>query len=434
MNRNSRTTLIRILLLMAMMIVMMSLCGCRTRITNNDEVSGVMYDEDGYMMDNYQMRRDELGLSTAKKPLFTGLGAPADDDSGDYNDDDAQMLEDYDPSMYEEDLNEPEEVSDGPSSGSGSSSQGSGGRVIRRNTGGGSSSSDSYIEVVLEPNGGTCSEESVKVKKGGKYGKLPAATWEDHEFLGWYTKEKGGTKVGENTKVGATKSHFLYAHWKDSSEESKGYTVTFNTNPPEGEEATLSGNQQITVTEGGNYQGMPSATCTGYSFLGWFTAATDGSKIEEGSKADIKADQTLYAHWDKDPLKYWTAKLNKTVTSITDEDKYTYSANSDHTEFLQDCGMKKGDGSYEYLIFFGKAEDAVKGDKPTIVIPEEATKGTDTEQLIYKYKLINELYEKTGLDTTAAANELDVDLTKLKDIVILPAAEGSGEGSGNGGD
>ena len=71
--------------------------GCRTRITNNNEVSNVYYDEDGFLTETYQMRRDELGLSTAEKPILPDLG------SGD-TEDDFDSAEDsnfnYDPGRH----------------------------------------------------------------------------------------------------------------------------------------------------------------------------------------------------------------------------------------------------------------------------------------------------------------------------------------------
>ena len=35
----------------------------------------------------------------------------------------------------------------------------------------------------------------------------------------------------------------------------------------------------------------------GYNFLGWFTAAKNGTQITEGTVVNLTADQTLYAHW-----------------------------------------------------------------------------------------------------------------------------------------
>ena len=54
---------------------MLSLCGCRTRLTNNDEVLSVVYDEDVFTQYDYEMRREELGLGKAKKPIFNGFGS-----------------------------------------------------------------------------------------------------------------------------------------------------------------------------------------------------------------------------------------------------------------------------------------------------------------------------------------------------------------------
>lgn len=418
----------RILILATVLLLMLVLCGCRTRITNNNEVSNVMYDEDGTMHDTYDYRREELGLGTARKPVFTGLGGPSDDYDDEYEyGDDAQALEEYDPDSYEDpynDADEPEE-SDGQSSGRG---------VIRRRTSDGTTSNTStVVEVVLDANGGTfdgLNSITVEISKTGTYEQLPEPVRDGYIFTGWYTKKSGGKNV-EGKNVASSKKHKLYAHWEASGEEdAKSYTITFNTNAPEGAEAHLSGNSQITVTEGGAYQGLPSATCTGYSFLGWFTAADSGSKIEEGSKADISSDQTLYAHWDKEPLQYWTAQLGKTVGSIKDEDKASYKSGSYNSEFLQDSGLKKGGDNYDYIIFYGKEEDAEKGDKPTIVIPTEAVEGTkDTEKLLYKYKLLITLYEGTGIDIGRIAEELGVtteELDKIK-IVILPAIEAGGE-------
>ena len=42
---------------------------------------------------------------------------------------------------------------------------------------------------------------------------------------------------------------------------------------------------------------MPTPARTGYTFKGWYTAATGGSKVESGTKVTITANQTLYAQW-----------------------------------------------------------------------------------------------------------------------------------------
>ena len=93
MNRNTRN--IKILILTASLVVLMlALCGCRTRVTNNSEVTNVMYDESGYMQEDYQMRRDELDLSTADEPIFKGLSKAGTEDA-EYSGDDSETLDDY---------------------------------------------------------------------------------------------------------------------------------------------------------------------------------------------------------------------------------------------------------------------------------------------------------------------------------------------------
>lgn len=220
MKRNNYSKVRKIMILAAVLVLMLALCGCRTRITNNDEVSNVMYDEKGSLQDEYNMRRDELGLSRAKKPIFTGFGAPEEDyEDYDYGED-AQTLEDYEPDESEEpydDTEEPESAS-GSASGSGTSESGSG-KVIRKRTSGGNSSADATeVEVVLDAgtNGGTIGGSktaTVSLKKTGTYD-LPSPDARDgYNFTGWFTRKEGGTNV-DGRKLASEKKHKLYAQWE----------------------------------------------------------------------------------------------------------------------------------------------------------------------------------------------------------------------------
>ena len=78
----------------------------------------------------------------------------------------------------------------------------------------------------------------------------------------------------------------VYAQWKPNS-----YTVTFNGN--EGNCSTA--NKK--VTNGSKYGTLPTPTRTGYTFAGWFTAKTGGSKITADTYVAIAGNQTLYAQW-----------------------------------------------------------------------------------------------------------------------------------------
>lgn len=427
MSRKNRSVIIKMVLLMTMLIAMLVLCGCRTRITNNDEVSSVVYDEEGYLQDTYQMRRDELSLSKAKKPLFTGFGSPEDDEYDSYeNYSDAQILEEYDPDEYADDFTDAEEVEepDGSSSGGGSSSPGSGNRVVRRRTSGGSTSDKSTIEVMLEPNGGTCSVESIQVKTGGKYGTLPAATWEDHEFLGWYTKSEGGSKVTKDTKVGATQSHFLFAHWKEGPK--KVFTVNFDVNGDGGE--IISGSSSVQVEDGSAYGTLPTVKRKGYNFEGWFLAPDGDSNIS--AEDPVTADHTVYAHWsEKAPYDKWEEDFTETAGSVTEDQKVNChlfnETDSDRAaSLLSDCKIKSSD-SYEYGIYFGTKEEAqAKKDAGEIsgtilVIPKEAIKSTSSKEtvLLYRLMLFDKVYGSYGDDVKKAGEELGLsDYDNIEEI------------------
>ena len=52
-----------------------------------------------------------------------------------------------------------------------------------------------------------------------------------------------------------------------------------------------------TVTFDSTYGDLPNPTRAGYTFAGWWTAASNGTQITSSTKVAITAAQTLYAHW-----------------------------------------------------------------------------------------------------------------------------------------
>ena len=85
MKTKTGNRILKILCIAAVFVLMLTLSGCRTRITNNSEVNNVMYDDGGYMQEEYDMRREDLDLSTARKPVFTGFGNPEEEEDEDYD-------------------------------------------------------------------------------------------------------------------------------------------------------------------------------------------------------------------------------------------------------------------------------------------------------------------------------------------------------------
>ncbi len=146
--------------------------------------------------------------------------------------------------------------------------------------------------VFFNPNGGTISETMREVKDGDKIGTLPIPTLENDEFLGWYTELEGGTRITDSTIV--TTNMMCHARWKnggvpDPVPTQQAWTVTFNANGGTVSPAT----RQVA---GGSAVGtLPTATRSGYTLVGWFTAASGGTQVSASTK--VTANVTYYAHW-----------------------------------------------------------------------------------------------------------------------------------------
>lgn len=73
-------------------------------------------------------------------------------------------------------------------------------------------------------------------------------------------------------------------------------TVTFNGNGGNPSQSSK------TVTYDSTYGTLPSATRTGYTFDGWYTSASGGSKVTSSTKVTNPKNHTLYAHWTPYPM------------------------------------------------------------------------------------------------------------------------------------
>ena len=140
--------------------------------------------------------------------------------------------------------------------------------------------------VTFNPNGGTVSPTTKTVTYDSTYGSLPTPTRTGYNFAGWWTAASGGTQITSSTKVTTASNHSIYAHWTANT-----YTVTFNPNGGTVSPTTA------TVTYDSTYGTLPTPTRTGYTFAGWWTAASNGTQITSSTKVAITAAQTLYAHW-----------------------------------------------------------------------------------------------------------------------------------------
>lgn len=83
-----------------------------------------------------------------------------------------------------------------------------------------------YYSVSFDANKGKKVKTTLTVTVGEAYGKLPKTTRTGYQFLGWYTKKSGGTKVTAKTVFGGDDDQVLYAHWKKEVQEEIPVTET----------------------------------------------------------------------------------------------------------------------------------------------------------------------------------------------------------------
>lgn len=116
-------------------------------------------------------------------------------------------------------------------------------------------------------------------------------------FLGWSRAKSNGTIFDQydNTITAADiypeiknqdGTVTLYACWDENE-----YNVNFNANG--GTMSTASKSVEYSKT----YGNLPTLTRSGYTFSGWYTSTSGGTKITADSKVTITSDQTLYAQW-----------------------------------------------------------------------------------------------------------------------------------------
>ncbi len=145
--------------------------------------------------------------------------------------------------------------------------------------------------VTFDANGGTTPTGSKSVTYGAAYGTLPTPSRTGYTFAGWYTAASGGTQVKSTDTVAITANQTLYAHWTANT-----YTGTFDLRG--GKIGGSGENQTRTETFDAAWVFPVDPTRAGYTFAGWYTAASGGTKVESGDLYTTAGPQTLYARWN----------------------------------------------------------------------------------------------------------------------------------------
>jgi uncharacterized repeat protein (TIGR02543 family) len=143
-------------------------------------------------------------------------------------------------------------------------------------------------KATFNANGSSASKYPKIITKdyNAKLGTLPKISRTGYTFKGWYTTKSGGTKISVNTKVPA-KDVKYYAHWKINK-----YKATFGANGSSASKYP----KIITKDYNAKLGALPKISRTGYTFKGWYTAKSGGTKISVNTKVPAK-DVNYYAHW-----------------------------------------------------------------------------------------------------------------------------------------
>ena len=160
--------------------------------------------------------------------------------------------------------------------------------------------------VTLNANGGSVDTSTVTVRYNSTYGTLPTPTRAGYKFTGWYTVKlpiDDTQKVTETTTVSKASDHTLYAQWTGNE-----YIVTLNAN---GGKVFVS---KMIVVYNSIYGTMETPRRSGYTFDGWYTELSGGTRVTETTSVKIIGDHTLYAHWTANQ---YTVTLNANGGSVS---------------------------------------------------------------------------------------------------------------------
>ena len=104
------------------------------------------------------------------------------------------------------------------------------------------------------------------------------------------------------------------------------YAVTFNANGGTLSPATRQ------VASGSAVGALPTATWSGHTFVGWFTAAVGGTQISATTK--VTANVTYYAHWTSGGSRPVTVVIDDTETTVKVVDGDTWGVNLPKVETI----------------------------------------------------------------------------------------------------
>ena len=167
--------------------------------------------------------------------------------------------------------------------------------------------------VTFDQQGGSGGSASVTATFDAAMPSATMPTRTGYTFGGYFTST-GGSGTQYYTANGASAASWtiaqnatLYAYWI-------GDELVAVLDPQGG---VISGNYYIRPTVGEPYGTLPTPTRTGYTFAGWYTAATGGSLVTSATICTTPTNHTLYAQWTAVAV-YHTVWFNATGGTVSE--------------------------------------------------------------------------------------------------------------------
>ena len=188
------------------------------------------------------------------------------------------------------------------------------------------------VTLTLNLDGGTITSNASGVYSRKASVTLGTPTKTGYAFSKWQITAGDSTLSGNKLTIGTTDTTIKAVY------TAKKYTVTYNANG-----GTVSGTSK-SVTYNAKYGTLPTPKRAGYSFLGWYTAKTGGSKITETTIVKITSNQTIYAQWKETLITYEDLSKNYKC-------KNSSAGATPYIEYSGNCTLLN-DGSGNWRIKF----------------------------------------------------------------------------------
>lgn len=166
------------------------------------------------------------------------------------------------------------------------------------------------LAITYDSQGGNAvSDGDATTISDGSITALPTdPTRSGYTFNGLYTASSGGTRITTITPHAQTANFTLYAQWTANT-----LNISYDS---QGGNSISDGD--ASTTTGASITALPANPIrTGYTFNGWYTAASGGTRVTAGTPHGQTSDFTLYAQWSANTAAAPASSDSSTTTTTS---------------------------------------------------------------------------------------------------------------------